>query len=433
MASKVDYETRPFSEEIWGQMKELRRERFWNTWTAQAEGGLCVTGFAWNFASLLAGFGKLGNPSMGTGFTRIAREGTSDEGLRQYTDLSTAKGLTPVCGAIGAHLGQVFAGISTVSPSGEKITPDFIFQPTGCHAIRKGAQICADILGVPMLVIDYPHEGTPDTQQYLFDQLSDAIEWIENRTKKKFDDEKFIAAVHCDIDSRVYWAKICELMKTIPTPITYRQAMTVRLPIVAYAYTQKTVDYMKVLYAEVQERVREGVAGAPFEKKRLNHEGIHPLYRPDVLRWPEEYGAVFVQGNLGQSFGYWTHTEDGHSIPGKTVEESGIELRSREDALHALVDLFKPLGSDTQTSVHSLYTLRRAQDYHADGVMLHLARRCPALTAGMFAEKADLLKAGIAVGTYEASEADPNEFDEVRVRSEFALFLESLGLTRITG
>ena len=327
--------------------------------------------------------------------------------------------------------GQVYAGVSTISPSGEKITPDFIFQPTGCHAIRKGAQVCAEILGIPMLTLDMPNVSTEIGREYLFDQLAEAIEWIENLTKKRFDDEKFIEAIQCSIQSRVLWARICELMKTVPSPITYRQAMTIRLPIVGYAYTLKTVEYMKTLYAEVQERIRDGIAGAPFEKKRLNHEGIHPLYRADVLRWPEEYGAVFIQGNLCQSFGAWTHTEDGHSIPAYTLEKQSFELRSREDGLHALVDLFEPLGDITQTSVHSLYSLRRAQDWHADGVMLHLARRCPALTCGIFDEKSDLLEAGIPVGTYEASEADPNEFDEVRVREEFTLFLESLGLTRL--
>ena len=192
MVQTADYETRPFSGEVWEQMKALRQERFWNTWTAQAEGGLYVTGFAWSFASLLAGFGKLGNPSMGTGFTRIAREGTSPEGLRQYVDISTAKGLTPICGAVGAHLGQVYAGVSTVSPSGERITPDFIFQPTGCHAIYKGAQVCAEILGIPMLMLDYPHKGTEAARDYLFAQLADSIEWIEKLTNKRVDDEKFI-------------------------------------------------------------------------------------------------------------------------------------------------------------------------------------------------------------------------------------------------
>lgn len=63
---------------------------------------------------------------------------------------------------------------------------------------------------------------------------------------------------------------------------------------------------------------------------------------------------------------------------------------------------------------------------------MHLARRCAALTCGIFDTKSDLLEAGIKVGTYEASEADPNEFDEVRIRKEFDLFMESLGLTKIS-
>jgi benzoyl-CoA reductase/2-hydroxyglutaryl-CoA dehydratase subunit BcrC/BadD/HgdB len=430
---KADYETRPFSDELWGRMKELRREHFRLTWEAQAAGGICAIGLAWEFHSLLAGFGKFANPSIGTAFTRISREGTSSEGLSKYVDMSTSKGLTPCCGAIGAHLGQLYAGISTTSPSGEKITPDFVFQPSGCHSMYKGAQVCGDILGIPVLMIDIPYKRTKNTRKYLLYQLVDAIEWIEKRTKKKFDDEKFIESTRYMIRSKVIWARICELMKTIPSPISYRQAMSLRLPLVSYAYSKKTMDYMEALYAEIQERVKDRISATPFEKKRLIHQGIHPLYRADVLRWPEEYGASFIQGNLVQAFGAWVITEDGHWIAANTLEERGLELTSREEALDAIVETYLPLGSLEvhEATIDSLYTLRMVQDWHADGVMLHLAHRCPVGTCGIFDVRSDLLEAGIPVGTYEASEADPNEFDEGRVKEDFQRFLEIIGLTKL--
>ena len=45
--------------------------------------------------------------------------------------------------------------------------------------------------------------------------------------------------------------------------------------------------------------------------------------------------------------------------------------------------------------------------------------------------KSRLLEEGIPVGTYESSEADPNEFNEVQVREDIEGFLESLGLKKI--
>ncbi len=206
--------------------------------------------------------------------------------------------------------------------------------------------------------------------------------------------------------------------------------MSLNQPLIAYPYNKGTVEYSEALYAEVQERVSKGIAGAPFERKRLMSVGIHPLYRPDVLRWPEQYGAVFVAG--GPAYGSWIQTEDGHTIPGKTIEERGLELKTREDALRAMIYINLPPETPRDID-RTLVMIRQVQDWHVDGVMLHMARRCPLVTIGIFDRKADLLAAGIPVGTYEASEADPNEFDEVRVREDFERFLESMGLTKISG
>jgi benzoyl-CoA reductase/2-hydroxyglutaryl-CoA dehydratase subunit BcrC/BadD/HgdB len=437
MTIKADYRTRPISDEIWTRMKDLRRERFRLTWTAQEEGGICVTGIAWGLGTLLAGFGKVGNPSMGSAFTRVSREGTGPQGLRKYCDITAAKGVTPICGAMGAHLGQVFDGISFKSPfTGKELIPDFVYQPgNGDPGIIKASQICAEYLGLPRLTIDMPTRRTQKDRDYYYTQLAEAIDWVEKLTKKKFDDEKLIESFRNEIHSRVIWAKIAMLMQHIPSPISLRQAYSVRLPIVSYAYTKGTVEYAELLYAEVQDRLRDGIAGTPFEKKRINHEGgVHPFYRPDLLRWPEEYGATVITGGLGQAFGAWTFTEDGHAFPEKTLEEEGVELRTREDVLHAMVNrAIHILDYDEDTrEVYDLRVLRRAQDWHADAVMIHFPRRCAPLNLSIFDQISDLQKAGIIVGTYEGSEADPNEWDEARVQERFEFLYESLGLTKIS-
>jgi benzoyl-CoA reductase/2-hydroxyglutaryl-CoA dehydratase subunit BcrC/BadD/HgdB len=82
--------------------------------------------------------------------------------------------------------------------------------------------------------------------------------------------------------------------------------------------------------------------------------------------------------------------------------------------------------------VYDLRVLRRAQDWHADAVMIHFPRRCAPLNLSIFDQISDLQKAGIIVGTYEGSEADPNEWDEARVQERFEFLYESLGLTKIS-
>ncbi|MFC1820377.1 2-hydroxyacyl-CoA dehydratase [Thermodesulfobacteriota bacterium] len=432
MAIKADYETRPISDKVWGMMKKLRREHFWRTWQAQEEGGIVITGIAFGFQPLLAGFGTVATPSMGTGFTRLARLGTAPDGLRKYVDITTAKGLTPMCGAIAAHLGQVWEGVSFTNPkSREEIMPDFMYCAAGCHAIQKGSQMCGEILGLPMLYIDQPSTNNSENYlEYVTSQLIDAIEWIEKRTGKKFDDEKFIESVGFNIRTNAFWTKISDLTKNIPSPMTARQAASLHTPIVTTAYSKKTMEYLEALYDEMRERVRDGISGAPFERKRLSHQGgVHPLYRADVLRWPEEYGAGFVLG-----WGVWgaAYTKDGGQVLPQSLEERGLELKSREDAIRAMLDPFgyRQMGLMNRES-RRFNLLHRLKEWHIEGVMLHLARRCAFATALIFDSKRELEEAGIIVGTYEASEGDPNEFHEPRIREDFARFFESLGLSKL--
>ncbi len=430
MVVKSDYPQRPFSPEVWGMMKELRRERNKLSREAQAHGEMCVTGFAWGFLSLLAGFGNFGNPSPGTDFTRISREGTGPEGLAKYVAIAEGKGLMPVCGAIGAHMGQVYANVSAHGNIGPGIKPEFIYQPGGCHGLMKGAQLCAHVLNLPMIHIDSIRGTSENATEYLYCQLADAIEWIEKTTGRKFDDEKFIQSTADSLHARVMWAKIVELMKAIPAPMSYREAMSLRLPLVAYSYSRRTREYTDLLYEEMKNRVRDGIGGTPLEKKRLMHGGLQPLYYPQLLRWPEEYGAAFVWGEFFMAFGAWRHTNDGHTLPAKTLEERGWELRTREDALHALAEFDREDYEETEER-RLLHYVRMIEDSHIDGVMIHLARRCAALNVGILDRISDLRAKGIPVATYEASEGDPKEFNEARVREDFETFLESLGLTRI--
>ncbi|MFC1920355.1 2-hydroxyacyl-CoA dehydratase [Chloroflexota bacterium] len=436
MATKADYEMRPISEDVWGMMKDLRRERNRLGREAMAEGAMCITGFAWGFLPLLQGFGNFANPSPGANFTRISREGTGPEGLSKYVDIAESYGLMPVCGAIGAHMGQVYANIAEHGNIGPGIKPDFVYQPMGCHALVKGAQLTAEVLGLPILNIDGARGGSENGREYLFSQLADAIEWIEKRTGREFDDEKFIEATVNTCYSRVMWAKTAILMQNIPAPMSYRQAMSLRLPLVGYSHNAKTREYTDILYEDIKQRVKDGISGSPFEKKRLMHEGLAPMYNYSMLRWPEEYGAGYVWGNFVMAFGAFRHTEDGQTIPAKSLEEQGIEIKSREDALHALVDFDMPLETrekrfEDAEKRRLIVTRRTIKDFHIDGVMQHLARRCAALNIGALSRLADLRDMGIVVGTYEASEGDPREWNEARVREDYTRFFESLGLTRI--
>jgi len=311
------------------------------------------------------------------------------------------------------------------------ITPDFMYCAAGCNAIQKGTQIAGDILGLPMLYIDQPATDNRENYlEYVTAQLLDAIEWIEKRTGRKFDDERFIPSVSFNIQTNAFWAKISDLTMNVPSPMSARQAASLHTPLVTMAYSREVMEYLELLYDEMLQRVKEGISATPYERKRLCHAGgIHPMFRPDVLRWPERYGAAFVLG-----WGVWggAYSEDGKRVMPKSLEERGIVLKNRADAIRAMLDPFG-FGGRTEGNRGGMRRnqLRRLKDWHIDGVMLHLARRCALTQNQIFDQKRELEEAGFIVGTYEASEGDPNEWNETRITEDFERFFEQLGLTKL--
>lgn len=435
---KPDFETRPISDEVWGWMKKIRRAHFWETYKAQAEGGICATGInlVGNLA-FLSGFGTIANPSVASGYTRIARMGTAEDGLKHYVNHAESSGYSPLCGAIGVAIGQLELGVSYTNPTtNERIMPDFVSFSGGCPPIMKGSQIASELLGIPLLFVDNVpvSEGKSrlrkNRTEYITSQYLDAIEWVEKHTGKKFDDEKFIDGVHNTINNQILWERVCELTKNIPSPMSGRQSLSLHAPVTTMARSKEVGEYLKAVYTEMQERIRLGISGSPFEKKRLAHREMQPMYRSDVLRWPEEYGASFISAAF---FRVGVYLTNGQRVIAPTIEEAGIELKSKEDAFRVLIEGTIPEADiERRPEVMHINAVRRFKEWHTDGVMYMLNRRCASITDSMLDEKADVQRAGMVTGSYECSEGNPNEFDENRIREDFARFYDVLGLTKLT-
>jgi benzoyl-CoA reductase subunit B len=424
------YPTRPF--QCWQRMKELRREHFWHTWKAQSEGEQLLLGMVELHLGFLAGIGNFANPSIGVHFTRLARTPNA-EGIVKSIEAADSWGLGhDICGAMKAHIGQVFQGISQTSPLGEKFNWDFAVQTSACHAIIKTTQLAAEYLGVPLLMIDMPRKHTENARKYLVDQFLDAIEWLENKTGKKFDDEKMIEGVRNEWHSGVMWARCCELLKTIPAPASMREMYSLRLPLVTAKHRKEVADYMDMLYAELKDRVTSGISATGIEKLRLTHENLHPLYHARVLRSPEEYGALFITGHtMDSGFGKWDYHDDGSETASKTPEERGLPLKTREDALNALAEY--EFGRTDEAMLPEQYYMR-AKNWGAAAVVMHYDRPCQVSMTSALSAKNCLLEKGIPVGTYSASQGDPRDFDEPRVLGDggdLPTFYETLGLTRL--
>jgi len=416
--------------DCWQKGKELRAEYWEDIWRAKERGKIVGLGLGTLSTSLIAGFPDCEFAELANYFAVVAN------------DPSMAVRCTEACGNRGylidiCHASQLVMGSMFLDegPFGKFLKPDFCLQLHFCETQGKSSQVMSKYLGIPYFCIDVPlvrwGEGKDFHVNFLTSELLDFIEWMEKLTGKKCDDEMLIKGIQNEGETSVLWAKICELNKNIPAPLDLRALNALCAPLVLGRHKKETVEFYRILYDEVQDRVQNRIAQLATERCRLLHEGVPPFYFLGFFRIVEKYGALFL--GSGMDFGLggaWEREPDGSWRTAKDLKGRGIELKSKEDALSALAEfwLSNPFFCGFLVSPKIEEMFKRAKDWRADGVVFHCDRGCQALPSGMPEMRLALQKEGIPSMIYEASHGDPREMDESRVISQLESFMEILGL-----
>ncbi|MFC1944649.1 2-hydroxyacyl-CoA dehydratase subunit D [Chloroflexota bacterium] len=427
------YEAKPF--ECWQKAKELTAKHYAGLRLAKEQKKLIICGELDFMPSLTAGLGdfELLHPAICGAATVYKPELAMAcfEGLdaRGYNS-------TEMCAVMGLQLGSMFIDSGAF---GEVIRPDICIGLNSCPNNSKATQIISEYYGIPVFNIDLPL--IPRTQrkefhrQYLVSQMQNAIEWMEKITGRRYDDEMLAKAVCNEWEATVLWARICDLNKAIPAPLDLKLMYAFCFPAIVGREKVETVEFYRILLDEMEERVKNQIAAVATERCRLLHEGIPPAYFPHLFKIAESYGVAFVGSeSVFADTGAFSVTEDGSWVPANTLEENGIYLRTRDDALNALADLY--LSYYMSTNSHSISSrvedqLKRVQDWHADGVVFHYDHGCKSMPAAMPEARLALKERGVPTMVYEANSSDQRQFSEVQVVNLFDSFFESMGLCRL--
>ena len=424
------YETKPV--ECWAKMKELRRWHFKHTWEVAARGGTVFIGMPEGIQGFLAGLGDYAYPSYGPYFTRMIRDPQQTIKVLEATE---ARGHTrDMCSVMKGYIGQLYLGMATRAPQGYTIKPAFVIQTLNCHTMAQTGQLYSEYLGIPYLAIDMPHKSSPETIEYGTAQLMEAIEWMEKITGKKYDDEKLIEGVKNEWKSAHLWASIQIMNQNIPAPYDLRMTWSLRMPLISMRERPEVVDYLKMLYDETKYRVNNQISARGMETMRLFFEGFPPYYYIQILKQPQEYGAIYIinENNLGH--GLWKIQSDGTYLVGETLEERGIPIRNREEAVRAEMALYFDRGrSGTWYFPPSRHieVVKRAKDWKCQAGVIALDRGCHGYQVSIMERKMALQEAGFLVGTFEHSQADPREFSEAQTVDRMEAFFDSLGLKKL--
>ncbi|MFC1895756.1 benzoyl-CoA reductase, bzd-type, subunit O [Thermodesulfobacteriota bacterium] len=435
MAEDV-YQTRPL--DCWQKAKELRNRYFIDYIEAKDKGGLRFSGGALAFGSLLAG---LGDDVRGLAVepygAMVAASGPFHAECLEATE--RAGFARDLCAYTRNYWGSIILDKYALGGSFPK--PDFRWQTHVCctHAKCDAVASYLEGAGIPCYAIDIAvgHYSTDKEHKvrYLVDQMHDGIEWLERVTGRKYDDERLYEAVLNELRSAALWAEICTLNKNIPAPLDEKTMFTFQALHTLMRETGELVDFYRQLKDEVEDRVAKGIAAVPVEKCRLVSTSQPPWAMLKVWKYIQQYGAVSVGSLYTFTLSTpWDIGEDGSLVPLRPPEDRGIRLGNREEALQVLAELNMSILS--YYPFHDFDPVNRimvkfVEDWHVDGVMMHLNHGCVASGLGFLEGRRRLLEAGVPVTSYEGSVADERELDEARILNRLDVFLESLGLRKL--
>lgn len=329
---------------------------------------------------------------------------------QDFCQLMEERGYSPeLCGYSKATLGSMFAGDG---PFGGLAKPDVLISSSNmCGSHPQWWDITSRYYGVPHFILDAVHANAQPEErhiQYLVSQMKEMVHFLEETLGLTLSEEKLREAVILSDEANKYYAEILEMLKTKPSPLSFRDICGHVFPIVVLSGTPKAVEFYKVLRDFVADRVKSGTGIVKKERYRLAWDNIaiwHDL--PLISYLEEQHNATIVYSTYAN--GTWGQ---------------------RLDPDHPFESMAKKyfIGWVSRFVDNQIEVYRNAiKEYSVDGVIFFANRGCRPFTTGQY----DLARAlkeqdGLPSLMIEGNMADPRGYSKSETRRMVDEFIELL-------
>ncbi len=426
VTGKKRWETKPLA--CWGKFKEATKTNYRDMGKKGGKELLCLGAgvIGAGFQARVVG----GHPYA----AQIAGAGLSAE----FVEAAEARGYSrDLCAYARVDLGSSLLhkwAFGNVFPE-----PEFVLGPGGaCDAQRVQMLPLGEHHKLPMYhcdnlqIYEFDSEQTRrNKDEYGVAQALEAIEWLEKLTGREFDDEAFIEDLYIDARSTNLRSQVLLMNQYIPAPLDEKTMFSV----VVARGGREGVSLMQELRDEVEDRVRHQIAAVGTERYRVMTFGIPPWHSLNIFRYMEQYGVV----SIGSRYTFnnaagTTLTAEGIEIPVPNLEQRGIILRTREEAVRVALERIVDRPSwqhRTCGRAGRENQLRMARLWHCDGLVMHQNHGCWGATMSASQVKLAFQENNIPVVVYEGSHADERDWNEFRVLARLDAFFESQGLEKL--
>ena len=203
---------------------------------------------------------------------------------RMATDLiplANARGFSPdICSYLTADIGSHLKGetpLQKMKMPGPPKADVLVFNTNQCRDVKDWFQWYAREWDVPCVGIHTPR-SIGELDQSIIDDVARQMEALvgplEEVAGRKLDVDRLREVIDLSRQCTVLWKAVLQTAANVPSPVTFFDGTTLMGPAVVLRGRQDAVDYYKVLLAELERRVADGVAAVEGEQFRIYWEGM---------------------------------------------------------------------------------------------------------------------------------------------------------------
>jgi benzoyl-CoA reductase/2-hydroxyglutaryl-CoA dehydratase subunit BcrC/BadD/HgdB len=315
--------------------------------------------------------------------------------------------------AMRTDIGANLAGISPLATahgiSGPPAPDVVVYSTNTGHDLLRWFEFYGARYGVPVLGLHPPpalHELERMDVDAAVAQMLRLTSQLEGATGRTLDMDRLGEVVGLTARAAALWGDILALGRSVPAPLTFFDTVVHLAPMLLLRGTEDAVDYYRLLKAEIEERVAEGVAAVPGECHRFYWDG------PPIWHALRPLARVFADRRVAVVASTFC---DVFTLPGLDP------LNPVESMARTYTGVFGNRSEDYKTA----FLARRFEQYGVDGAVFHDCRTTPEASHVRYglAVRAERLT-GVLPFVVEADSHDPRLFSGEPLQGQLSDFLE---------
>lgn len=282
-----------------------------------------------------------------------------------------------------------------------------------CGTVLKWYEVQARYYKVPLFILDTPfcHTGfSPEAKRYVKGQIGEYLVFLEAACGKKMDRERLQEVGRLSVEGQRLWQAVLDTAMNRPAPLSAFDAFFHLALIVTLRGTRQAVDYYKMLLAEMEQRVAEGIGAVPVEKYRLLWDNLPVWFR---TKWLSE---KFASRDACLVADTYTSAWCGSL---KYVDENNF--------LETMAECYSRIYLNIGVDEMARQVMEMVEKYGADGLVMHSNRSCKPYSLGQYdIQRIVGEKMGIPTVMIEADMVDERSFSEAQIETRIEAFIELL-------